>query len=150
MSQVGKQWIALDMAGRPPLPPELAALEEKHPGGVIQETRTFCTLHGPQDGLSCAACDEFFPEQVQARKSAEAPTILVKDVQAMINKAVQQAVSEAIAFERWKASEEGQQALAEKQATSPPPLRQASITQNPEQVTGSEAQPEPPAPEQPQ
>jgi hypothetical protein len=122
-------------APRPALPAELAALKEVHPGGVIQELGSLCLLHGPQTGGNCPECDKYFPDQVKARSQAGPATVAMSDVQALIDAAVKAAVQEAMAFQNWKNSPEGQDALAAKQATSPPPLHPAAITEDPNKVT---------------
>jgi hypothetical protein len=96
------------------LPSALAGLPELT-AALPGESSSFCSLHGPQLGTNCPACDEHFPEQVAARAIGASPLsmgILPADVQKMIDAAVQTAVKEALAFEAWKSSPEGRAAAA--------------------------------------
>jgi hypothetical protein len=94
---------------QPSLPPELAALEDKL--AVFKppyDSSSICGLHGPQSAPFCAECDKFFPDQVEARKIAQAQIaggpgfVSLSEVQRMI----QQAIQEERAFQAWKANEQ--------------------------------------------
>lgn len=99
----------------PQRPTALANLKEIPVSTVVQEHGSYCTFHGKLVGLNCPECDKHYPEAVQARALDAAPLsmgILPADVQKMIDAAVQAAVRQAVAFEQWKASPEGQAAAA--------------------------------------
>jgi hypothetical protein len=99
----------------PPRPAALADLKEIPVPTTVPEGSSYCVLHGKQVGLNCSACDEHFPEAVQARALDAAPLsmgILPADVQKMIDAAVKQAVAQEHAFTAWKNSPEGQAAAA--------------------------------------
>jgi hypothetical protein len=103
---------------------------------LASEQRSYCTLHGAQNGGNCAECDKHYPaEVIKAREIGAAPLsmgILPADVSAMIDAAVKQAVSEAVAFERWKQSPEGQAAAAvAKTAGATPPDHGAPVNPTP-------------------
>lgn len=98
---------------RPDLPAALAGLPETPASWLVPDGASFCLLHGKQAGGNCPECDKHFPELVAARSAGAAqPTILVADVQKIVDAAVQKALKEQLAFEKWKASPEGQAAAA--------------------------------------
>lgn len=109
------------------LPPELAAIEDKPFVPLDPHHRTWCEKHGVQQGQSCAVCDTFFPDAVEARKIGASPIskdyIPLKDVQKYIEMAVKKAMEERSAFEAWKASAEGQASAQEAATAKAPELR---------------------------
>lgn len=119
---------------RPPLPAPLAGLKESAQP-LPSDGTSWCTLHGAQSGLNCSKCDEHFPDQVAARALPAGQVVVTGITKEMLDAAVKQAVAEAIAFEHWKASPEGQAAAASASSAKVDPLHPAEITSNPEQVT---------------
>jgi hypothetical protein len=88
-------------------------LVETPPGPPKEPASSYCAFHGPQVGGNCAACDKEYPEAVKTRESAApSATVATADVQAIVDAAVKKAIAEQVAFQAWKASEEGKQAAA--------------------------------------
>ena len=116
----------------PARPAGLQGLKEK-PQTLAQEQSSYCTFHGKQSGGNCPECDKNYPaEVIAAREVGAAPLsmgILPADVNAMIDKAVKEAVAQAVAFEQWKNSAEGKAAAAAAPtAGAVPPVPPAPLT----------------------